>query len=76
VALEGEAKGPIGCTYIARCARVPKVCAPEIYPDRQAAEKDKKLRFTALQHRIYNLDTLRKAYFSETPWRFLSRSSP
>jgi RNA-directed DNA polymerase len=31
---------------------------------RQAAGKDKKLRFTALLHHIYNLDTLRKAYFS------------
>ena len=31
---------------------------------RQAAEKDKKLRFTALLHHIYNLDTLRMAYFS------------
>jgi group II intron reverse transcriptase/maturase len=31
---------------------------------RQAARKDKKLRFTALLHHIYNLDTLRMAYFS------------
>jgi len=31
---------------------------------RQAAAKDKKLRFTALLHHIYNLDTLRVAYFS------------
>src|SRR6202051_2880261 len=31
---------------------------------RQAAKKDKKLRFTALLHHIYNLDTLRMAYFS------------
>src|ERR1700693_1913443 len=30
---------------------------------RQAAEKDKKLRFTSLLHHIYNLDTLRMAYF-------------
>ena len=30
---------------------------------RQAAEKDKKLRFTALLHHIYNLETLRMAYF-------------
>jgi len=29
---------------------------------RQAAEKDKKLRFTALLHHIYNLETLRMAY--------------
>jgi len=31
---------------------------------RQAASKDKKLRFTALLHHIYNLETLRSAYFS------------
>jgi RNA-directed DNA polymerase len=31
---------------------------------RQAAKKDRKLRFTALLHHIYNLDTLRVAYFS------------
>jgi hypothetical protein len=31
---------------------------------RQAAGKDEKLRFTALLHHIYNLDTLRMAYFS------------
>jgi RNA-directed DNA polymerase len=31
---------------------------------RQAAAKDKKLRFTALLHHIYNLETLRTAYFS------------
>jgi RNA-directed DNA polymerase len=31
---------------------------------RQAAAKDKKLRFTALLHHIYSLDTLRMAYFS------------
>ena len=31
---------------------------------RQAAERDKKLRFTALLHHIYNLETLRMAYFS------------
>src|SRR5258708_31862916 len=30
---------------------------------RQAAAKDKKLRFTALLHHIYNLETLRIAYF-------------
>ncbi len=30
---------------------------------RQAAGKDKQLRFTALLHHIYNLDTLRRAYF-------------
>ena len=31
---------------------------------RQAAKKDKQLRFTALLHHIYNLETLRMAYFS------------
>jgi hypothetical protein len=31
---------------------------------RQAAVKDKKLRFTALLHHIYNPETLRRAYFS------------
>jgi RNA-directed DNA polymerase len=30
---------------------------------RQAAKKDKQLRFTALLHHIYNLETLRIAYF-------------
>src|SRR6516162_6595975 len=31
---------------------------------RQAAKKDKQLRLTALLHHIYNLETLRTAYFS------------
>src|SRR6202007_1004687 len=31
---------------------------------RQAPKKDKQLRFTALLHHIYNLETLRMAYFS------------
>ena len=31
---------------------------------RQAAKKDRKLRFTALRHHIYNLETLRMAYFA------------
>src|ERR1700740_1440540 len=31
---------------------------------RQAAGKDKELRFTALLHHIYNLETLRRAYLS------------
>ncbi len=30
---------------------------------RQAARKDKELRFTALLHHVYNLETLRTAYF-------------
>src|SRR5256884_2645329 len=36
----------------------------ELEQVRQAAKKDKKLRFTALLHHIYNLETLRMAYFS------------
>ncbi|HEU0202002.1 MAG TPA: hypothetical protein VFR86_16415 [Burkholderiaceae bacterium] len=31
---------------------------------RQAAKQDKAMRFTALLHHVYNLDTLREAYFS------------
>src|SRR6202158_1806523 len=31
---------------------------------RQAASKDKETRFTALLHHLYNLETLRMAYFS------------
>ena len=31
---------------------------------RQAAKKDRKLRFTALLHHIYNVEMLRMAYFS------------
>jgi retron-type reverse transcriptase len=31
---------------------------------RRAAQEDKRLRFTALLHHIYNPDTLREAYFS------------
>src|ERR1700757_5252625 len=31
---------------------------------RQAASKDKEVRFTALLHHIYNLETLRMAFFS------------
>jgi RNA-directed DNA polymerase len=31
---------------------------------RQAAKKDKGLRFTALMHHVYSIDTLREAYFS------------
>ncbi len=43
---------------------------------RQAAGKDKKLRFTALLHHIYNLETLRMAYFRLKVWhRALSRRS-
>src|ERR1700674_4484863 len=31
---------------------------------RQAARRDKKMRFTALLHHVYHLDILRAAYFS------------
>src|SRR5262249_14582102 len=31
---------------------------------RQAARKDRTMRFTALLHHVYSLDTLRKGYFS------------
>src|SRR5205085_5814406 len=31
---------------------------------RQAAKRDRKTRFTALLHHVYNPDTLREAYFS------------
>lgn len=31
---------------------------------RQAAKKDRTMRFTALLHHVYSLDTLRTAYFS------------
>ena len=34
---------------------------------RQAAARDKKLRFTSLWHHVYNLDQLREAYFSLKP---------
>lgn len=34
---------------------------------RQAARRDKEMRFTALLHHIYNLDTLQKAYFGLKP---------
>src|SRR5437016_3046388 len=41
-----------------------KEAPSELEQVRQAAKKDKKLRFTALLHHIYNLETLRMAYFS------------
>jgi retron-type reverse transcriptase len=31
---------------------------------RQAAERDRKVKFTSLMHHIYSADTLREAYFS------------
>jgi len=36
----------------------------EQLPIRQAAQKDKELRFTALWHHVYNVDCLREAYLS------------
>ncbi len=36
---------------------------------RQAAAKDKKLRFTALLHHIYNPETLRRAYIDKSDGR-------
>src|SRR5260370_450377 len=47
-----------------RCRRKRKAPSSALERVRQAAGKDKKLRFTALLHHIYNLDTLRMAYFS------------
>jgi RNA-directed DNA polymerase len=34
---------------------------------RQAASRDRKMRFTALFHHVYRVDTLRRAYFSLNP---------
>ena len=50
---------PRGCTYI-RSDDLPSA----LERIRQAARKDRKMRFTALLHHIHNLDTLREAYFS------------
>ena len=50
---------PRGCTYV-RSADLPSA----LKRIRQAARKDRKTRFTALLHHVYNLDTLREAYFS------------
>ena len=50
---------PRGCTYV-RSADLPSA----LERIRQAARKDRKMRFTALLHHVYNLDTLREAYFS------------
>src|SRR6516225_11218332 len=52
----------------ARAKRVPDTEPERDAPSalervRQAAKKDRKLRFTALLHHIYNLETLRMAYF-------------
>jgi RNA-directed DNA polymerase len=49
---------PRGCTYL-RSDDLPSA----LERIRQAARKDKEMRFTALLHHIYNLDTLREAYY-------------
>ena len=40
---------------------------PQLERIRQAASRDRKMRFTALFHHVYRLDTLRRAYFSLNP---------
>ncbi|HOW74113.1 MAG TPA: reverse transcriptase domain-containing protein, partial [Phycisphaerae bacterium] len=50
---------PRGCTY-SRSDDLPSA----LERIRQAARRDKEMRFTALLHHIYSLDTLREAYFS------------
>ncbi len=49
---------PRGCTY-RRSADLPSA----LERIRHAARGDSKMRFTALLHQVYNLDTLREAYF-------------
>ena len=49
---------PRGCTC-RRSADLPSA----LERIRQAARRDSKMRFTALLHHVYNLDTLREAYF-------------
>jgi RNA-directed DNA polymerase len=41
--------------------------SPELEQIRQAASRDRKMRFTALFHHVYCIDTLRRAYFSLNP---------
>jgi RNA-directed DNA polymerase len=41
--------------------------SPELERIRQAASRDRKMRFTALFHHVYRIDTLRRAYFSLNP---------
>jgi RNA-directed DNA polymerase len=41
--------------------------SPELERIRQAASRDRKMRFTALFHHVYCIDTLRRAYFSLNP---------
>jgi len=40
---------------------------PQLEWIRQAASRDRKMRFTALFHHVYRLDTLRRAYFGLNP---------
>ncbi len=37
--------------------------SPELEWIRQAARRDRKMRFTALLHHVYRLETLQRAYF-------------
>ncbi len=41
--------------------------SPELERIRQAANRDRKMRFTALFHHVYRLETLKRAYFSLNP---------
>ena len=41
--------------------------SPELERIRQAAYRDRKMRFTALFHHVYRLETLKRAYFSLNP---------
>ena len=41
--------------------------SPELERIRQAASRDRKMRFTALFHHVYRLETLKRAYFSLNP---------
>src|SRR5688572_1875667 len=41
--------------------------SPEMERIRQAASRDRKMRFTALFHHVYRLETLKRAYFSLNP---------
>jgi len=40
---------------------------PQLEGIRQAASRDRKMRFSALFHHVYRLDTLRRAYFGLNP---------
>ena len=41
--------------------------SPDLERIRQAANRDRKMRFTALFHHVYRLETLRRAYFGLNP---------